>query len=463
MKSKFIISKEEKKLIQKKYGLIYESNGQTKEEYQECVKIMGEPESNNSGDEWSIPGVGKFEGYQFYSNMRVKTPKGNMTNYSCSGKKVVIKYVGQSKEEYQECVKQMGKPTSSNSGEQWSISGIKSLSDYQFYSNMRVMKPDESMTNYSCSGKDIVIDGEIFNISGDKTAENNDFFKCLENFKKYANSIRNTELKTQEVLQTDKDVLISCWSKFKDDRKFINSIGDKDLDLIIMPPGDLLKYQIPLKENFNKPNIYIKENNGMSNIIKKIVKEHNLRKQNEVMVESNIIKNRFNFILETRNNSRNISQLKRNLKKEKSSLIKNGYDVNMVNENFIDIMNTLFASDNKNILTDIKKRLGDKIANVFKFEMLRSVFEQISDNDLRTALEKKDPDLISGPIVDKIIESYKSKYPEDKILNLVFDSISKKELQKKITDIIKDDFSKTILSMDDLMTKVRNVVSGNSI
>jgi len=201
----------------------------------------------------------------------------------------------------------------------------------------------------------------------------------------------------------------------------------------------------------------------MSNIIKKIVKEHNLKKQNEVMVESNIIKDRFNFILENQYNSKNFSRLKKNLTKEKSSLIKSGYNVNLVNENFIDIMNTLFASDNKNILTDIKKRLGDKIANVFKFEMLRSVFEQISDNDLRTALEKKDPDLISGPIVDKIIESYKTKYPEDKILNLVFDSISKKELQKKITDIIKDDFSKTILSMDDLVTKVRNVVSGNSI
>jgi hypothetical protein len=201
----------------------------------------------------------------------------------------------------------------------------------------------------------------------------------------------------------------------------------------------------------------------MSNIIKKIVKEHNLKKQNEVMVESNIVRNRFNFILENQYNSKNTSQLKRNLTKEKSSLIKSGYNVNIVNENFIDIMNTLFASDNKNILTDIKKRLGDKIANVFKFEMLRSVFEQISDNDLRTALEKKDPDLISGPIADKIIESYKSKYPEDKILNLVFDSVSKKELQKKITDIIKDDFSKTILSMDDLVTKVRNVVSGNSI
>jgi len=201
----------------------------------------------------------------------------------------------------------------------------------------------------------------------------------------------------------------------------------------------------------------------MSNIIKKIVKEHNLKKQNEVMVESNIIKDRFNFILENQYNSKNFSRLKKNLTKEKSSLIKSGYNVNLVNENFIDIMNTLFASDNKNILTDIKKRLGDKIANVFKFEMLRSVFEQISDNDLRTALEKKDPDLISGPIADKIIESYKSKYPEDKILNLVFDSISKKELQKKITDIIKDDFSKTILSMDDLVTKVRNVVSGNSI
>jgi hypothetical protein len=55
----------------------------------------------------------------------------------------------------------------------------------------------------------------------------------------------------------------------------------------------------------------------MSNIIKKIVKEHNLKKQNEVMVESNIIKDRFNFILENQYNSKNFSRLKKKFNKGK--------------------------------------------------------------------------------------------------------------------------------------------------
>ena len=293
------------------------------------------------------------------------------------------------------------------------------------------------------------------------TTEKDEIFKCLEGFKKYANSIRNSESKTEEVLNSDKELLSSCWSKFKSNKKFRNKLTDSDMDLIKVPPGNLLKYQIPLKENYNKPNIYIKENNDMSDIIKNIVKEHSLKKQKPLMVESNIIKDRLNFVLNTQNQSNTKSLIKHNLTEEKKSLIKNGYNVKLVNETFVDIMNTLFASENKNILTDIKKRLGDRVATVFKFEMLKSVFDQISDNDLRTALEKKDPDLISGPIVDKIIETYKLKYPQDKILGLVFDSISKKELQKKITDLIKDDFNKTVLNMDDLVTKVRNVVSGN--
>ena len=293
------------------------------------------------------------------------------------------------------------------------------------------------------------------------TTEEDQIFKCLEGFKKYANNIRTSESKTEEVLNSDKELLSSCWSKFKSNKKFRNKLTDSDIDLIKMPPGNLLKYQIPLKENYNKPNIYIKENNDMSDIIKNIVKEHSLKKQKPLMVESNIIKDRLNFVLDTQNQSNTKSLIKHNLTEEKKSLIKNGYNVKLVNETFVDIMNTLFASENKNILTDIKKRLGDRVATVFKFEMLKSVFDQISDNDLRTALEKKDPDLISGPIVDKIIETYKSKYPQDKILGLVFDSISKKELQKKITDLIKDDFNKTVLNMDDLVTKVRNVVSGN--
>ena len=133
------------------------------------------------------------------------------------------------------------------------------------------------------------------------TTEKDEIFKCLEGFKKYANSIRNSESKTEEVLNSDKELLSSCWSKFKSNKKFRNKLTDSDMDLIKVPPGNLLKYQIPLKENYNKPNIYIKENNDMSDIIKNIVKEHSLKKQKPLMVESNIIKDRLNFVLNTQN------------------------------------------------------------------------------------------------------------------------------------------------------------------
>ena len=83
-------------------------------------------------------------------------------------KKIISEANGQTKEEYQACVKQMGNPTSSSSG-QWSIGGIKTVAGYQFYSNMRVRKPDGTMTGYSCSGNNIVIDGKTFNVSGKKS------------------------------------------------------------------------------------------------------------------------------------------------------------------------------------------------------------------------------------------------------------------------------------------------------
>jgi hypothetical protein len=79
-------------------------------------------------------------------------------------KKIISEANGQTKEEYQACIKQMGSPSSTTSG-QWSIGGIRSLKGYQFYSNMRVRKPDGGMTNYSCSGNKIVIDGKTYTVS----------------------------------------------------------------------------------------------------------------------------------------------------------------------------------------------------------------------------------------------------------------------------------------------------------
>lgn len=96
MKNLFIIAEDEKNRIinlhesaTKNQYLINEANGQTKEEYPECIKQMGNPVSSQSG-QWSIKGINTVKGYQFYANKRVRKPDGNMTNYSCSGNKIII-------------------------------------------------------------------------------------------------------------------------------------------------------------------------------------------------------------------------------------------------------------------------------------------------------------------------------------------------------------------------------------
>jgi hypothetical protein len=79
-------------------------------------------------------------------------------------KKIISEGIGQTKEEYQACIKQMGSPKEVYTG-QWSIAGIKSVAGYKFYSNMRAMTPNSVMTNYSCSGNKIVIDGKTYTVS----------------------------------------------------------------------------------------------------------------------------------------------------------------------------------------------------------------------------------------------------------------------------------------------------------
>jgi hypothetical protein len=46
-----------------------------------------------------------------------------------------------------------------NSGQYFIKVYVKNMSDYQFYNNNRVKKPDGTMGNYSCRGNDILIDG----------------------------------------------------------------------------------------------------------------------------------------------------------------------------------------------------------------------------------------------------------------------------------------------------------------
>lgn len=172
--------------------------------------------------------------------------------------------------------------------------------------------------------------------------------RCVDTFNTYATQIKmaynkdvkKSSLKTDEEVESAKNVLTYCWSTYKEDLK--KKINKDDLKLIQQPGGgDLYKYQVYLKENYNKQNIYIKQKNGMSETIKNIIKEHAIKKKKENIVESKIIKNRLNFILENQNffNPKNV--VKKNLLEERNVLIDNGYNSNIVNHIFNDLVNKI--------------------------------------------------------------------------------------------------------------------------
>jgi hypothetical protein len=68
--------------------LLTEIDGQTKEEYLDCVQQFGDPVK--LGDSYYIKGTGEFEGYSFYNNKRVSTPTSGNQDYYCSNGKVAI-------------------------------------------------------------------------------------------------------------------------------------------------------------------------------------------------------------------------------------------------------------------------------------------------------------------------------------------------------------------------------------
>ena len=106
--------------------------------------------------------------------------------------------------------------------------------------------------------------------------------------------------------------------KYKDESNFFNYRKNKDLVLIMNPGGDLYDFKVVLE---NK-DIYYKNNNmSISNSIRKVLSEQTQKNQ-DLVVERKIIKNRLGFVFETSNRR----WLSKNLYKESASLIQKGYD-----------------------------------------------------------------------------------------------------------------------------------------
>lgn len=164
---------------------------------------------------------------------------------------------------------------------------------------------------------------------------------CVSQLKNYADLIRKIqsgEIGLEMVknvgskLRPTKKYIQNCWRTYPNEMKKEKS----DFLLVRNPGGDIIDYAIVL-ENTNKQDIYNKNSMGIKNTISKVIFDYKESKERKIQ-ENQIIKSRLNFVV-----NENAESLI-NLINEKNTLIKKGYDYDLINYNYDKIIQKKFRS-----------------------------------------------------------------------------------------------------------------------
>jgi hypothetical protein len=213
--------------------------------------------------------------------------------------------------------------------------------------------------------------------------------------------------------------------------------------------------------------IYIKNNTmGISDTIRNVISEYVDNKKIKIQ-ESKIINNRFKFVIENFNlkYKKGRSTSYRYLVEEKKTLINNGYSRDLVNESFLDIIGTLYGSEGNNVLSDIKLRLGEKIALQVKdkeqeHSMIITAFNEIPEEVIERAIKENRVDELSGLIATKALSSYKTQFGDGGISELMIASVDENKFKAEVAKLIEPAIKEITTKMDDQFKKVKDVVGG---
>jgi len=213
--------------------------------------------------------------------------------------------------------------------------------------------------------------------------------------------------------------------------------------------------------------IYIKNNTmGISDTIRNVISEYVDNKKIKIQ-ESKIINNRFKFVIENFNlkYKKGRSTSYRYLVEEKKTLINNGYSRDLVNESFLDIMGTLYGSEGNNVLSDVKLRLGEKIALQVKdkeqeHSMIITAFNEIPEEVIERAIKENRVDELSGLIATKALSSYKTQFGDGGISELMIASVDENKFKAEVAKLIEPAIKEITTKMDDQFKKVKDVVGG---
>jgi hypothetical protein len=295
-----------------------------------------------------------------------------------------------------------------------------------------------------------------------------EFHKLYLNFSQTPNPL---DVYDEVEILEKKEIVQNCIGKYYKNH-FSNKIKKLANDLVSVPPNVVnrstnnLQYFFDINYNVNEnKDIYYKTNTmSISNSLRKVIREYQENKTN-LITERKIINNRFKFIVES--NSFNKSICMRKLDEEKKNLINKGYNHKLIKESFIDIASSLYAGQSDvNILSDLKNKLGQKIADQVKnkqteHEMILNAFNQIPDDVIKNSIDKSDISSLTNEIATRALENYKNQFGEGGIGAAFLSSVDTEKFKTEVNKVLKPAIEGLTNSIDDKVKKIRDVMTGN--
>ena len=260
----------------------------------------------------------------------------------------------------------------------------------------------------------------------------------IEKIKESSNDVKNCYIKFREVYPKKINILTN---------RLINV--QKDLDI----------FAISLSKDEIKDIYGESRTMSLKNTIRKVVSE-----SVENKTERTLIEERLKFSL-SGINKRNLTESKKALRNERYRLINFGYDKELVRESFLDVMKGLYGNDETNVLSDIKTRLGQRIADQVKnkqeeHEMILSAFNELSEEMIERAIKENRVDELSTEIATKALEIYKTQFGTEGLSGIMIASVDENKFKQEVAKLIEPAIKEITTKMDEKLKQVQDAVSG---
>ena len=261
-------------------------------------------------------------------------------------------------------------------------------------------------------------------------------------------------------IEKTSEYVTACLRKFREDypksmKKFINGLIYVDTDLTF--------FKMKLTQKDMRDIYGESKSMTLSNTIRKVISE-SIETKNLLSEEKKLVEKRLLFSLNgVRKN--NINEAKTKLKNERVKLIRFGYNEDLVNESFLDVMKGLYGNEGTDVLTDIKTRLGQKIADQVKnkqeeHEMILSAFNELPVEMIERAIKENRVDELSGEISTKALENYKTQFGTEGLSGIMIASVDENKFKQEVAKLLDPAIKDITTKMDEKLKQVQNVVSG---